>query len=96
MKHSSRTGDLAEHYVITWLWDNGYEVFTNPGSTGPVDLVALDKTTQGIYLIDVKSTAQHTPSGYGRSQEQKDLGVRVVEFNADTRKCRFIRHQEAM
>ena len=33
MKHtskndSSRKGDMAEYYAVTWLWDNGYEVFT--------------------------------------------------------------------
>ena len=25
----SRKGDLAEYYAVTWLWDNGYEVFQN-------------------------------------------------------------------
>ena len=30
IKHSdSRKGDLAEYYAVTWLWDNGYEVFKN-------------------------------------------------------------------
>ena len=42
MKHDpSRVGDLAEHYAITWLWDNGYHVFKNCGCTGPVDIVAM-------------------------------------------------------
>ena len=22
----NRVGDLAEHYAITWLWDNGYHL----------------------------------------------------------------------
>ena len=35
---SSRKGDLAEYYAVTWLWDNGYEVFRNTGCTGPIDL----------------------------------------------------------
>ena len=26
-KSASRKGDLAEYYAVTWLWDNGYEVF---------------------------------------------------------------------
>ncbi len=29
-KSASRKGDLAEYYAVTWLWDNGYEVFKNP------------------------------------------------------------------
>ena len=42
IKHDpSRVGDLAEHYAITWLWDNGYHVFKNCGCTGPVDIVAM-------------------------------------------------------
>ena len=42
MKHikpndSSRKGDMAEFYAVTWLWDNGYEVFKNCGCSGPID-----------------------------------------------------------
>ena len=47
MKHikpndSSRKGDLAEFYAVTWLWDNGYEVFKNCGCSGPIDLIVRD------------------------------------------------------
>ena len=39
-KHcDSRKGDMAEFYAVTWLWDNGYEVFKNCGCTGLADLV---------------------------------------------------------
>jgi hypothetical protein len=37
-KSSSRKGDLAEYYAVTWLWDNGYEVFRNCGCDGFIDL----------------------------------------------------------
>ena len=31
-KHEpNRIGDMAEHYAITWLWDNGDHVFKNCG-----------------------------------------------------------------
>ena len=46
MKHtkdSNRKGDFAEYYAVTWLWDNGYEVFQNSGCTGPIDIIAMDK-----------------------------------------------------
>ena len=33
---------MAEYYAVTWLWDNGYEVFRNCGCTGSVDLIARD------------------------------------------------------
>ena len=94
LTHSSRTGDIAEFYAVTWLWDNGYEVFNNSGCTGPIDLIALDSLTNTCYYIDVKSTTSNSRSGYRRSEEQKRLGVRIVEFNAETRKCRFINHGE--
>ena len=47
MKHikpndSSRKGDMAEFYAVTWLWDNGYEVFKNCGCSGPLDLIVRD------------------------------------------------------
>ena len=59
MKHTkehstNRKGDLAEYYAVTWLWDNGYEVFKNCGCDGFIDLVVRDP--QGdIKLVDVKS-----------------------------------------
>mgnify|MGYP001340938645 CR=1 FL=1 len=42
MKHTkehstNRKGDLAEFYAVTWLWDNGYEVFKNCGCDGFID-----------------------------------------------------------
>ena len=56
MKHindRSRKGDLAEYYAVTWLWDNGYEVFQNAGCTGLVDMIAMkDGTTT---FVDVKT-----------------------------------------
>ena len=47
MKHTKEhstnmKGDLAEFYAVTWLWDNGYEVFKNCGCDGFIDLVARD------------------------------------------------------
>ena len=49
-KHSTnRKGDLAEYYAVTWLWDNGYEVFKNCGCDGFIDLVGLSmKTNQKL------------------------------------------------
>ena len=97
---SSRKGDLAEYYAVTWLWDNGYEVFRNAGCTGLADLVALkdNKTT----LIDVK-TAQgqlHKDSDNnftkcaGRTTQQVDAGVQLLMFNANSRKLHFVKHRK--
>jgi Holliday junction resolvase len=98
-KHApSRTGDMAEHYAITWLWDQGYEVFKNCGCTGAIDLVAI-KDGKTI-LIDVKTMHKKEPnrpnhySTKGRTQVQKDNGVVHLGYHPIKRKLRFIKHKE--
>jgi len=97
-KSSSRNGDIAEHYAITWLWDNGYEVFTNAGCTGIVDIVAMDKDGE-MLKIDVKSdcwdeTKQKYENKHGRSKIQKEQGVVLIGYHPVTRKLRFIKHRK--
>lgn len=97
---SNRKGDLAEYYAVTWLWDQGYEVFKNAGCTGPIDLIAYNLETEETILIDVKTflkdprdgTYSKTPKQ--RSQLQKDQNVVRLGFNPITRKLRFIGHRE--
>jgi len=97
---SSRKGDMAEYYAVTWLWDNGYEVFRNCGCTGSVDLIARD-LKGNIKLIDVK-TAQpqlHKETGNnitkctGRTQQQVKEGVQLLMFEPETRKLKFVKHR---
>ena len=86
----NRIGDLAEHYAITWLWDNGYHVFKNCGCTGPVDIVAMSPEGE-ITLIDLKSYKDGRLSS--KTPLQKELGVQYLHYNSKTRKCRFVRHR---
>ena len=94
MKHinhseDNRKGDMAEYYAVTWLWDNGYEVFKNCGCSGPADLIATkDGKTK---LIDVKTKSGR--SGRVRSDKQKELGVVLLNYNPNTRKLNFVRHK---
>ncbi|MEK9695776.1 MAG: group I intron-associated PD-(D/E)XK endonuclease [Candidatus Poseidoniales archaeon] len=92
----NRLGDLAEHYAITWLWDQGFEVFRNSGCTGPVDLIAMDKDGT-IILIDVKSgnydESQVRVSSRGMTDQQKELGVVQVFFNYTDRSLKFVDHK---
>ncbi len=88
-KHDNRKGDLAEYYAVTWLWDNGYEVFKNCGCSGPVDLVAFKDGE--FTLIDVKTKTG--TSGRTRNQTQKELGVKLLNYNSETRKLNFVRHK---
>lgn len=91
MKNSSRVGDLAEFYALTWLWDNGYEVFMNPGSTGPVDMVAIKDGR--ILLLDIKSKGSLGRSGFSRTEKQMQLGVQILVFNPRVRKIRLVKHR---
>lgn len=86
----NRIGDIAEFYAVTWLWDNGYEVFVNSGSTGPVDMICVDKEGN-VKFIDIKSNRNTNLTG--RSDIQKKLNVQYLHFHPDTRKCRFVEHQ---
>ena len=103
MKHTespSRKGDLAEYYAVTWLWDNGYEVFQNSGCNGPIDMIAMDNKGKMI-LIDVKTAqvdSRYVKDNYcsvpGRTKRQIKLGVRVLLFNPSNRELRFVEHKE--
>lgn len=97
---NNRKGDLAEYYAVTWLWDQGYEVFKNAGCSGPIDLIAYHIETEETILIDVKTfikdyrvgTYSKTPQQ--RSQLQKDKNIVRLGFNPITRELRFIEHKE--
>ena len=90
---SSRIGDIAELYAITWLWDEGFEVFYNAGSTGAVDMVAIKDNE--VYLFDVKSNSSDAATNAsGRTKLQKEMGVQYIVFDAKTRKMRLQKHHK--
>jgi Holliday junction resolvase-like predicted endonuclease len=99
IKDTSRKGDFAEYYAVTWLWDNGYEVFQNSGCTGPIDMIAVNKKGETVF-IDVKTTHPNNDNDKQpnckktRTKIQKKLGVRLLGFNPDTRELHFIGHKE--
>ena len=90
---------MAEFYAVTWLWDNGYEVFKNCGCTGSVDLISLDPQGK-TQLIDVKTFKEQSigpknrTSSTSRTKKQREIGVKLLGFDPITRKLRFINHQE--
>ena len=93
----NRTGDIAEYYAVTWLWDQGFEVFKNCGCDGPIDLIAVDENGKMFY-IDVKTKWDETSTtcmryGASRSLKQVALGVQILLFDRHTRKCTFQAHR---
>ena len=96
IKSKSRKGDFAEYYAVTWVWDKGYEVFQNSGCSGPVDMIAIDKKGNTIF-IDVKTatTSQNSNNLCNtqvRTKKQIKLNVQILSFNPATRELKFINH----
>jgi len=103
-RSSSRKGDFAEYYAVTWLWDQGYEVFKNAGCSGPIDMIAMKDGE--VTLIDVKTFQARSDGqrvdmvqGIGmtksadRTAKQKKMGVKLLGFNPETRELRFVEHR---
>ena len=94
---SSRMGDIAEFYAVTWFWDNGYEVYLNPGSTGMADMVIFkDGVTTLVDIKHLRRNYRTDKSWYvknGRTPQQKKHNVQLVGFHPKTRKCRFVEHK---
>ena len=90
------TGDFAEYYAVTWLWDNGYKVFRNCSCTGPIDLIAISPEYDVVY-IDVKTARESLGGNFTKTQSrtdlQKELGVNILAFDPRDRSCRFQEHQ---
>jgi len=95
INNPNRKGDFAEYYAVTWLWDNGYEVFKNTGCTGLVDMIAMK---DGIStFIDVKTMTKDKGTDYrgkiSRTDEQKKLNVQFLLFHPETRDLRWSKHR---
>ena len=91
-KSDNRRGDFAEFYAVTWLWDQGYEVFKNCGCDGPIDLIAVKDGH--VILTDIKTRSNNGANGTTtRSEEQKSLGVQIIKFNPVTRELSWVKHR---
>jgi len=91
LTNPNRLGDVAEYYAITWLWDEGFEVFYNAGSTGAIDLIGVKEGE--VYLFDVKMNKGTGSYASSRTPLQKKLGVQFLLFDPITRKLRLQKHR---
>jgi hypothetical protein len=84
-KSASRIGDITELELCHYFLNDGYEVFRNVSSTGPVDFVVLDINSGELTMYDSKTANVHTKKD-GRkiiylsniNEKQKELGVKLV------------------
>lgn len=85
MMHKNKKGTLSELKVSQDLIQEGYDVFWNIEGTGPVDIVAVHKSTGTIRLIDVKSESFVKATGNKINRyltpTQKRIGVEIIEVS---------------
>ena len=55
MANTNRIGDITELDICHHFLEQGFEVFRNVASSGPVDFVTLDTNTGEITLYDIKT-----------------------------------------
>lgn len=91
VKHSpSRVGDISEMDICLRFMRDGWEVFRNVGSSGPIDLVVVNTTSGNVMLLDSKTpTVNHRKDGITTIQagkltdEQKNMGVKLIAAYQD-------------
>ena len=83
-------GAWSEIMAMSWLIEQGYEVFRNISATGFADLVAHNFNTGKTWLVDVKTCTiycnkdgTYYVTGSKLSAEQTSLGVRPLYVTHD-------------
>ena len=85
---AKRRGDMSEIKAVSFLLDNGFDVFRNLSSTGPVDIIMLDTINKKVILVDVKtqSPAKTTKIQYipNKTKIQQKLDVQFLFYDKNT------------
>jgi Holliday junction resolvase-like predicted endonuclease len=75
-------GDYAEIIACSWLLKEGYEVFRNISSKGPIDIIGWKNGE--TFLFDVKSAHNNSPVRKNTlTEEQVKMDVKVLVVNKD-------------
>lgn len=84
----SRQGDMSEIKALSYLLDNGFEVFRNESSTGPVDIISLDIVNNKVVLVDVKTLSPSKVTGVfstlKKTKIQQNLDVQFLFYDKNT------------
>ena len=84
-----KIGDINEHRAVIKFLKEGYWVFKNISSIGPIDMVLVHEKTGKIRKIDVKTNTYRQSWRPGTrifrqpTKEQVKLGVELVFFDRD-------------
>jgi len=81
--NTKRTGDITEIKAISWLLDQGYEVFKNVSCVGPIDIITYDTKTDEVVFIDVKTRDFKWPSSHTpyKTDFQEEAGVVILLYD---------------
>ena len=84
-----KIGDINEHRAIIKFLKEGYWVFKNISSVGPIDMVLVHEKTGEIRKIDVKTNSYRRSWKPGtkiyrqRTEEQVKLGIELIFFDKE-------------
>lgn len=82
-------GAISELTACSWLLEKGYEVFRNVSQHGVADLVAINRETQEILQIDVKTIGKTVMKGLTYktvpkpNERHKQFGVEVLVVDGE-------------
>lgn len=82
----NRKGDLSECKALVWLWEQGYEVFTNAGCTGDIDMIAIK---DGVTIhIDVKTLTVRPDGEFtfrtAKHEQIRAKGIKILWVHGTT------------
>ena len=84
-----KIGDINEYRAVIKFLKEGYWVFKNISSVGPIDMVLVHEKTGEIRKIDVKTNTYRLSWKPGtricrqRTEEQVKLGIELEFFDKD-------------
>jgi Holliday junction resolvase-like predicted endonuclease len=79
-------GDISEFKAVIKFLKEGYMVFKNMSSTGPIDLVLVNFKTGEVRFVDVKTISYRkvgTKINRTTTTEQNKLKVELVYIDKD-------------
>tara|TARA_R100001244_G_scaffold123292_1_gene92974 strand:+ start:1710 stop:1985 length:276 start_codon:yes stop_codon:yes gene_type:complete len=84
-----KIGDINEYRAVIKFLKEGYWVFKNISSVGPIDMILVHEKTGEIRKIDVKTNTYRLSWKPGTricrqpTKEQVELGVELVFFDKE-------------
>ena len=93
METTHQKGMISKLSLMISYIKEGYWVYNEINNTGPIDFIAVHPETKEVLKIDAKTCSRRESGPQSgtlihriRSQEQKDLGVKIVYWDLENEK----------